>query len=81
MKKVVKYQSILGMQFDTPREALEDENRLPSIIKTYEDDLVRMKETGRFAAKPVDDELMRNWVVAIAGYKEQWETVKEQRMM
>jgi hypothetical protein len=69
----------LGREFATPEEAMADEDRLPSIISTYQNDLVKMKRTGIFAGKEVDDDLIQGWKGAIAGYEKQWEEVQKQR--
>lgn len=72
MKRQIKYISELNRSFDTAEEAIDDDNRLPGIIATYEADLARMEAGEEFAGRPPDDELKDRWRKAIAIYKENW---------
>jgi hypothetical protein len=74
MNKRIQYISELGRAFDTPEAAIEDDKRLPDIIRIYENDLARMEAGLRtFAGAPVTEEMKESWRNAIAGYKRQWE--------
>jgi hypothetical protein len=73
MRRQIKWISELGGSFDTPKEAFDDEGRLPSIIATYEADLVKMETTGEFNGSTDDIEgWIDTWKDAIAIYKAKW---------
>ncbi len=79
MEVITTYRSILGMGFDTPELARADEDRLPRIIATHENDLVRMERGELFAGKPPTEEDKQLWRAAIADYKTKWAAVQTQR--
>ena len=74
MQRKVQYISELGVGFDTPELAIEDDKRLPMLIRAYKEDLKRM-ENGKaeFGSRLVDDQLKEAWRKAIAGYEAAWE--------
>ena len=84
MKVVTKYISILGREFDNPADAIADEDRLPSIIATYERDLAKQVVGGSYGKnKILTEEMVAEdrpmFQQALDDYKAKWAEVQAQR--
>lgn len=80
MEKIIKYRSILGSDFDTPAEAMKDEDRLIGLIKIYQNDLDRIESGKLFEGeKEYSQQAIENIKNALKRFKEKWKIVQEQR--
>lgn len=84
MKTVTKYISALGTTFDNLEDCLKDEDRLPSLIATYENDLARLVPGGEYAGKILIDnddlaETRSGYQSALNRFKRKWAEVQAQR--
>ena len=83
MKTVIKYVSALGREFADPWQAMADEDRLPSIIATYEHDLTRLVVGNEYGGKILTEEevaeMVPDYQRAVADYKAKWDEVQAQR--
>ncbi len=84
MRTITKYISALGQEFASPEAAMADEDRLPRLIATYEQDLSRLVPGGEYGGKILIDnddlaETRRGYQSELNRFKRKWAEVQAQR--